>query len=255
LESCRENRFGLLIHPCRHQDKNLVESIKLMGRQTRVDGMLLSPPLCDMEELLDMLDERQLKYVRISPLEKNDRSPYVYADEFNAAHTMTEYLISQGHKRIGFITGHPHRSGTEMRLKGYKQSLNEHEMGIDESLIIPGDYTFESGEAGARRLLRLEDRPTAIFASNDYMAAGVLKVAAQMKIRVPYDLSISGYDDAPLAQRLWPRLTTIKHPVESVSRQAASLLIKYLKGEPTVFDPGSIHSELVVRESTGPLLD
>ena len=255
LKSCRENRFGLLIHPCRHQDEDLLENIKLMARQTRVDGLLLSPPLCDMEELLDMLDDRKLKYVRISPLEKNNRSPFVFADEFKAAHTMTEYLISQGHKRIGFITGHPHRSGTEMRLKGYKQALNEHEMDVDEALIIPGKYTFESGESGARRLLRLEDRPTAIFASNDYMAAGVLKVAAQLKIRVPYDLSICGYDDAPLSQRLWPRLTTIKHPVANVSEQATNLLIKYLEGEPAAFLPESIHSDLVVRESTGPLLD
>jgi len=255
LKSCRENRFGLLIHPCRHQDEDLLENIKLMARQTRVDGLLLSPPLCDMEELLDMLDDRKLKYVRISPLEKNNRSPFVFADEFKAAHTMTEYLISQGHKRIGFITGHPHRSGTEMRLKGYKQALNEHEMDVDEALIIPGKYTFESGESGARKLLRLEDRPTAIFASNDYMAAGVLKVAAQLKIRVPYDLSICGYDDAPLSQRLWPRLTTIKHPVANVSEQATNLLIKYLEGEPAAFLPESIHSDLVVRESTGPLLD
>lgn len=255
LKSCRENRFGLLIHPCRHQDDDLLENIKLMARQTRVDGLLLSPPLCDMEELLDMLDDRKLKYVRISPLEKNNRSPFVFADEFKAAHTMTEYLISQGHKRIGFITGHPHRSGTEMRLKGYKQALNEHEMDVDEALIIPGKYTFESGESGARKLLRLEDRPTAIFASNDYMAAGVLKVAAQLKIRVPYDLSICGYDDAPLSQRLWPRLTTIKHPVANVSEQATNLLIKYLEGEPAAFLPESIHSDLVVRESTGPLLD
>jgi len=255
LDSCRAHNFGLLIHPCRHQDDDLSEQIKLMARQSRVDGLLLTPPLCDMEGVLDMLDARKLKYVRISPLDKNDRSPFVFADESKAAYTMTEYLVSQGHSKIGFITGHPHRSGTEMRLKGYLQAIEDNLLEPDPSLIIPGDYTFESGEAGARKLLRSENRPTAIFACNDYMAAGVLKVAAQMKLRIPYDLSIAGYDDAPLAQRLWPRLTTIRHPVEDVCRQATELLIDYLKDGSMKFAPDSIHSELVVRESTGPFLD
>lgn len=255
LASCEDKGYGLLIHPCEHKASDLIERVKLLARQTRIDGLLLTPPLCDMEELLDMLDERELKYVRISPLEKNDRSPFVYADEFEAAYKMTEYLVSQGHRRIGFITGHPHRSGTEMRLKGFSKAMEDHHVELDPSIVIEGRYTFESGELAARKLLVAENRPTAIFASNDYMASGVLKVANQLKIRVPYDLSIAGYDDAPMAQRLWPRLTTIRHPVEQVSKQATDLLIHHLKDEPTEFDPDSIHSELVVRESTGPLLD
>ena len=255
LASCREHNYGLIIDPCNHMDENLVDEVRSLARRSRVDGMLLTPPLCDMESLLDMLDDRGLKYVRISPLEHNDRSPFVYADEFQAAYRMTEYLISQGHTRIGLVTGHPHRSGTEMRLRGYSRAIEDNALEIDPDLIIPGDYTFESGEAGARKLLRMSDRPTAIFASNDYMASGVLKVAQQMKLRVPYDLSVSGYDDAPLAQRLWPRLTTVRHPVEQVCREATELLIRHLNDEEAVFDPDAIHSELVIRESTGPLVD
>jgi LacI family transcriptional regulator len=255
LKTCRQFDYELLIHPCQHKDEDLVQQIRFMARQSRVDGLILSPPLCDMDGLLDMLDERQLAYVRISPLERNDRSPFVYADEFEAAYKMTTYLISQGHSRIGFITGHPNRSGTEMRLMGYREALQDNAIAYDEGLVEQGLYTFESGEAGARRLLRMSDRPTAIFASNDYMAAGVLKVAYQMKIRVPYELSVCGYDDAPMAERTWPRLTTIRHPVEQIAAQAASLLILQLGGKPGHFDPESIHSELVVRESTGPLMD
>ena len=255
LAACREHNYGLLIDPCDHHDEDLVNGVRSLARRSRVDGMLLTPPLCDMEDLLDMLDERGLKYVRISPLEHNDRSPFVYADEFQAAYRMTEYLISQGHSRIGLITGHPHRSGTEMRLKGYSRAIEASSLELDPELIVPGDYTFESGEAGARKLLRMLHRPSAIFASNDYMASGVLKVAQQMKLRVPYDLSIAGYDDAPLAARLWPRLTTVRHPVAQVCREATELLIRELNGEPAIFDPDVIHSELVIRESSGPLLD
>lgn len=255
LGGCRDHGYSLLIHPCNHLDADLVSSVRGLARRSRMDGLLLTPPLCDMGELLDMLDERGLKYVRISPLEHSSRSPFVYADEQQAAYQMTEYLVSQGHSRIGMITGAPHRSGTEMRLAGYRQAIEDNHLEIDPALIVPGDYTFESGEAGARRLLRGADRPTAIFASNDYMASGVLKVAAQMKLRVPYDLSVAGYDDAPLARRLWPRLTTIRHPVEQVCRKATELLVADLRGDPTGFDPGTIRSELVVRESTGPLME
>jgi LacI family transcriptional regulator len=255
LAACREHNFGLLIDPCNHMDEDLVNDVRSLARRSRVDGLLLSPPLCDMEELLDMLDERGLKYVRISPLDRNDRSPFVYADEFEAAYKMTEYLVSQGHIRIGFVTGHPHRSGTEMRLDGYTSAMTDNALEVDPGLVIPGDYTFESGEAAARKLLRMEDRPTAIFASNDYMAAGVLKVANQMKLRIPYDLSVAGYDDAPLAQRMWPRLTTVRHPVAQVCSEATELLISYLNGETPEFDADTIHSELVIRESTGPLVD
>ena len=255
LAACREHNYGLLIDPCDHHDEGLVSGVKSLARRSRVDGMLLTPPLCDMDELLDMLDERGLKYVRISPLEHNDRSPFVYADEFQAAYRMTEYLISQGHSRIGLITGHPHRSGTEMRLKGYSKAIEDTSLELDPELIVPGDYTFESGESGARKLLRLPNRPTAIFASNDYMAAGVMKVANQLKIRVPYGLSVSGYDDSPVARHIWPPLTTIKHPVEQVAEQAARQLIQHLNDESPDFSPDSIHSHLVVRESTGPLPD
>jgi LacI family transcriptional regulator len=255
LIACRENDYGLIIDPCNHQDPDLVAGIKSLARRTRIDGLLLTPPLCDTEELLDMLDERKLKYVRISPLDQNERSPFVYADEVQAAYRMTEYLISQGHDRIGMVTGHPHRSGTEMRIKGYTQAIRDNALDFDPDLVIPGDYTFESGEAAARNLLRSDERPTAIFASNDYMAAGVIKVATQLKLRIPYDLSVAGYDDAPLAQRLWPRLTTVRHPVELVSRLATELLISELKGIDAEFDPKLIHSELIIRESTGPRLD
>jgi len=255
LAGCRDHGYSLLIHPCNHLDDEIVSNVRALARQSRLDGLLLTPPLCDMGPLLDMLDERGLKYVRISPLEHSSRSPFVYADEYQAAYRMTEYLVSQGHSRIGFITGHPHRSGTEMRLKGYRQAIIDNHIEPDHELIVPGDYTFESGEAGARRLLRGPGRPTAIFASNDYMASGVLKVAAQMRLRVPYDLSVAGYDDAPLARRLWPRLTTVRHPVEQVCREATELLIADLKSEPTGFDPNTIHSELVIRESTGPLVE
>jgi LacI family transcriptional regulator len=255
LRTCRTHNFELLIHPCNHQDENLVQQIRSMARHSRVDGLILSPPLCDMDDLLDMLDARDLAYVRISPLNQNDRSPIVYADEYQAAYKMTTYLVSQGHQRIGFITGHPNRSGTLMRLKGYRQALQDNAIEYEDLLVEEGLYTFESGEAGARRLLRSGKRPTAIFASNDLMAAGVLKVAHQMRIRMPYELSVCGYDDAPLAKRTWPRLTTVRHPVEQIAAQATSMLIQKLKGEAAEFDPGLIHSELVVRESTGPLMD
>jgi LacI family transcriptional regulator len=252
LRACRENNYGLIIDPCDRHSPDLVADTRTLVRRSRIDGLLLTPPLCDRADLLDMLDERNLKYVRISPLEHNDRSPLVFADEISAAYRMTEYLVSQGHERIGFVTGHPHRSGTEMRIEGYSKALTDNGIEVQPELIVQGDYTFESGEAAARKLLRAAEPPTAIFASNDYMASGVMKVATQLNLRIPYDISIAGYDDAPLAARLWPGLTTVRHPVERVSHIATEILIRYIQDQDTRFDPDLIHSDLVIRESTGP---
>ena len=104
-------------------------------------------------------------------------------------------------------------------------------------------------------MLMLDDRPTEIHAEKHYVASGVLNVAKQNKLRVPYDISVAGYDDAPVARHLWPRLTTVHHPVEQLCKEATELLIRHLKNEPAEFDPDTIHSELVIRESTGPLVD
>ena len=121
---------------------------------------------------------------------------------------------------------------------------------------MPGDYTFNDGFRGARKLLALKDRPSAIFGSNDEIAAGVLAAAHSDSINVPYELSIAGFEDSPFSKQSWPALTTVRQATEDIARHAAQRLIGDLQHEANGEPVGSINEgfspELVVRGSTAP---
>ena len=139
-----------------------------------------------------------------------------------------------------------------MRFVGYKEALKENGIAFDLSLVAEGQFAFEAAESGARVLLGLDEPPTAIFASSDYMAAGVLKAASAMSLSVPGDLSVCGFDDNPIARYLTPTLTTMRHPVRKLAEHAGELLISQLKKDVEVLDVPPAYSELIVRESTAP---
>jgi LacI family transcriptional regulator len=150
-------------------------------------------------------------------------------DDVGAARDMTEYLIGLGHRRIGFIVGHPEHFASGQRLRGYKAALKAHRIPFQPELVRQGYFVFESGLEAARQLLASAHRPTAIFASNDDMAAGVLMAAHEMAIAVPSRLSVAGFDDTYVARTVWPRLTTIHQPSYDLAYTAADLLIQLLQ--------------------------
>lgn len=253
LKACDHFGYGLVIHPCDHLDEDLIAKLSQLIGSTRMDGLVLTPPLTENLALLEFLDESNKPYVLISPLDQAQSNPLVFVDDVAAATQVTQFLIDHGHRRIGFVQGVRQRSGTEMRYTGYQQALQDNGIAFDSNLVIAGDFTFESGEQAAQKLLRLDKPPSAIFASNDYMAAGVLKAASQLRISVPYELSVCGFDDSPIACFLTPTLTTVKHPVACLAENAGELLIRDLKKYVDPYEPMDIRSELIVRESTGPV--
>ena len=218
-----------------------------------MDGLVLTPPMTENRQLLDFLDSNSTPYVLITPLNLEQSCPLVSIDDVMAARQSIQHLIDFGHKRIGLILGARERSGTEMRLLGYQQALEENNIPFDEGLVVQGDFTFESGVTAGLQLLRQPQPPTAIFASNDYMAAGVMKVASQLRISIPYELSVCGFDDTPVARYMTPTLTTVRHPVEQLAQHAGELLIRKLKKHLERSESEELHSELIVRESTGPV--
>ena len=253
LAACNSHGYGLVIHPCDNEDDALLSNLQLLLASSRMDGVILTPPLTENKVLLDYLDVNNIPFVLISPLDQEQSTPLVYTDDTLAAKQSVQHLIDFGHKRIGFILGARQRSGSEMRFLGYKEALAENNIAFDNALVVDGDFTFESGELAAQQLLRLDQPPTAIFASNDYMAAGVMKAAIHLRISVPYELSVCGFDDLPVARYLTPTLTTVQHPVSLLAENAGKLLIKQLKKYADEFELEEVHAELVVRESTGPL--
>jgi LacI family transcriptional regulator len=163
------------------------------------------------------------------------------------------HLIEQGHRRIGFIEGpHGFRSAAERRL-GFEDALRAAKIKLPRSLIAEGSYTFESGLKAGNLLLDLVPPATAIFASNDEMAAGALHAARQRGLDVPQDLSIVGFDDTAIAAHIWPPLTTVRWPIISMARSAALKLVgDVIDPDSDVDEPSMFLSTLVRRASVAP---
>ena len=252
LGACDRHGYGLIIHPCDHQDRGLVEKLRALLSSTRLDGLVLTPPFTEDRGIRELLEEYGAPFVLISPLDQERTDPLVFTDDVSASVRMMKHLIDLGHRRIGFIRGLRQRSGSEMRYAGYRRALSENGIDFDPALVGEGEFTFEKAEASARQLLALQDPPTAIFASSDYMAAGVVKAAIALRIAVPEQLSVTGFDDNPIARYLTPTITTMRHPVKQLAENAGDLLISRLRKGNSVARQLATVPELVVRESCAP---
>jgi len=192
---------------------------------TETDGVILLPPLCDSVEILSALAPTDIHVVAVATGRTQRETSSVTIDDQEAAREMTRHLIGLGHGRIGFIMGDPRHRSTARRLEGYLLALAEAGIDRDDALIAQGLFTYRSGLDAAERILSQTRPPTAIFASNDDMAAAAVAVAHQRRIDVPGDLSVCGFDDAPLATTIWPELTTVRQPLDDMSRAALELLV------------------------------
>jgi len=209
-----------------------------------------------MPEVLSELDQNQISYVRIlsgdglfpSPL------PYVLVNDFKAAYDITEHLIGQGHKNIAFIAGEEIHKSTIERLNGYKAALEKAGIAIDESLIIKGTYSFETGVKSSETLLAMSPPPTAVFACNDEIAAGTLFGARMKGVDVPQELAIAGFENSPFSRQTFPPLTTASQPTNEIAQHAAASLIQYLRAKKAKAAHDNLNHtfipELVVRAST-----
>jgi LacI family transcriptional regulator len=254
LETCRAAHYQVVMQPCDYKSPSLAEDVTRNVRQSRADGVILTPPLSDLSAVTQVLNSQQIPYVRISPAKHSDEHRSVYTNDRESCRVMTEQLAALGHQRIGFIIGNPDHAAVADRHRGYLDGLRACGLRLDKSLVVQGYNSYVSGVDCARKLLNVPAarRPTAIFASNDEMAAGVLAVAHGWGLSVPEDLSVAGFDDAPLASQVWPALTTIRQPIPGMAAKAAELLIRQLSGEPPDSKPHSLPSTITYRQSTGP---
>ncbi|MFN3468587.1 MAG: LacI family DNA-binding transcriptional regulator [Novosphingobium sp.] len=222
---CRANGIRLLAQPVDVADPQVGEQVRGLVTETHVDGIILSSPVTDCDPVLRALESLDIPFVRISPGTNHALTSSVFMDDAQAADDMTTHLINAGHRRIGFIKGHPNHMASDDRLFGYRRALDRAGLPYDPVLVCEGAFDFDSGVRGGRTLLDLVNRPTAIFASNDDMAAGVLAVAHDRGIAVPARLSVAGFDDTTLARTVWPPLTTIHQPMAELARTATEILI------------------------------
>lgn len=254
IERSRAAKYQVVMEPCDYNARTLAADVTRNIRQSRVDGVILTPPLSDLRSVTTVLEGLALPYVRIAPGKHTDTYRSVCTNDMESCASMTEQLAALGHQRISFIIGNPDHAAVLDRYRGYLKGLSSCGLRLDKSLVAQGFNSYDSGVQCARKLLNVaaNKRPTAIFASNDEMAAGVLAVAHSLGLGVPENLSVVGFDDAPLASQVWPALTTIRQPIPDMAAKAAELLLGILRGEPSDHAKHMLPSSLTFRHSTGP---
>ncbi len=217
-----------------------------------VEGLLLLLPRNPIDNI-DTLLQHNLPFVLIDHHDSNQDCPAVGATNWQGAFNATEYLVKLGHTRIGFITGSMDMGCSVDRLEGYRSALRTHHILEAKELIIEGTFNQPDGYAGACTFLDLPTPPTAIFASNDVMAMGVMDAVRNRGLRVPDDISVIGFDDIPQASLTHPALTTVNQPLEKMGRVATQILLDLLNDPEKKVKRIELPTELVVRDSCRPL--
>jgi len=255
LDRLRGDKWRLLVVPCEDSAKMAGKTVSMV-RAAGVGGVILTSPICDNAEIVNELVAARIPMVRIAPADSvgvDAVAPSVGMDDRSAAADITRHLISLGHRRIGVIRGDSTHSSSSERWAGFRQAMDEAGLEIDHSLVGQGIYTFESGLEAARPLLDRPDRPTAILSQNDDMAAAAILVAYELGIRVPDELSVTGFDDSQIASTVWPQITTIRQPIRAMAQAATQALIKIMEGSHSPPGHRIMPYELIVRGSTGPV--
>ena len=256
VERCRESSLHLMVEPWDVESPVIDRQIDTLLGQLRLEGVILLPPLSDHPVVLRKLHEASIPIVRIAPKQHLSASPSIGIDDYAAARQVTSHLVGLGHRRIG-IRPRPARSAraTEQRHQGFADEMHAHQIPVDPDLVQTGNFSFSDGLICAERMLRAAGPPTAIFASNDDMAAAVVSMARKFGLDLPGELSVAGFDDAPIASMIWPELTTVRQPVAAMARIAADLIIQLeprRNGWPDRIPRHLLDHELVIRNSTAP---
>lgn len=192
-----------------------------------------------------------IPYVRIGRDPNHDDLKYVDINNVEAVRTAVEHLIKLGHRRIAMVKGLARDTSSADRYEGYKQALHEAGIPLDEELVGDGDWTAACGYKFTLRFLQLASSPTALFSSNDMMAAGVVRAAHERGLRVPDDLAIVGFDDLDQTTMIFPELTTIRQPCVEMGMRAAELLIDQLEHGDEEPAHVILPTTLVIRASCG----
>ncbi|GAA0315443.1 LacI family DNA-binding transcriptional regulator [Sphingomonas oligophenolica] len=227
LDQASRSDVQLIIEKCDLGDHEVEVAKHLI--ESGIGGLILPSPLCDSAKLIETIVAEGVPAVLVGS-GRPDKSLFaVSIDEFAAAYSMTRHIVALGHHRIGFIVGNPAQTASEERLRGYRQALADAHMPADDALIARGLFTYRSGLDAAEALLDVANPPTAIFASNDDMAAATVAVAHRRGLDVPGDLTVCGFDDTTLATAIWPELTTIHQPIADMSRAAVEMLVSTIR--------------------------
>jgi LacI family transcriptional regulator len=247
LRACQREGYHLVVEYVEPSNPNLAQQVQGLMVQSDLAGGILTPPLSDLDGLIETLKHTETPIARYSPERSTAGFIDVDMDNAEAAFDMASYLIGLGHRRIGFVHGQTDHADARARFDGYCRALRDHDIAIESDLIVPGDFSYRAGMEAGEVLLALPSRPTAILAANDDMAAGVLAASLRFNLRVPEDLSIAGFDDSTFARAMWPQLTTCRQPLAEMTEAVVSALIRR---EPAETASLIFPHQLILRGST-----
>lgn len=244
-------QYEMMLYTSHRQKSREVDYVNMMVRGL-ADGLLLLLPL-DPEQYLDSLRRQGFPYVLIDRKGDSAKDSSVTAANREGVYKAIRYLIDLGHRRIGCITGNLDVAVAFERLDAYKQALADYHIPFDPDLVKEGDFLQPSGLANGHALLAHPTPPTAIFASSDLMALGVMDAARARGLQVPDDLSLIGFDDIPMAAVAHPGLTTVRQPLEDIGRIATEILLRAIKDPDHSPEVVVIPTELIIRGTTAPV--
>lgn len=231
LAAIKDSDLALAVRPLDRTSPALLTEIESFLTKQRPLGVLILPPISERDDIVDLCKRLDIPYIRIGSTILDHPARSVASNDREVVYELTTALIKKGHRRIGFVRGpNGFRSPIE-RETGFREACEDCGVDFDETLVAQGNYRFSSGLEAGRILLDREDRPSAIFASNDEMASGVLHAAYGMKLSVPEDLELVGFDDTVTAWHVWPPLTTVHWPTEEMGRLATLKLVPEFLGD------------------------
>lgn len=240
--------FSLMICSTDNDLKNEIEYISIL-KQKYIDGIIIATGLKEDKAIKELL-KADIPVALLSRDVSSLAVDAVLVDDFLGGYEATEYLISLGHKRIAMITEDINFPTIGARFEGYKQALEKAGLPYDESLVSLNNTSLDEGKQSTREFLHLSVPPTAIFASTEFLAIGAIQAARELKIKVPQDLSIIGFDDTVLSTICDPPLTTIAQPIYEMSKKVVELLIEEIEDSKETKQRIVLSPKLVVRAST-----
>lgn len=215
-----------------NSDQNKDKELQLINTmlEKQVDGILFMGGNIS-DEHIQQFSSASVPVVLAATYEGTNQIPSVNIDYEAASYEAVKFLINHGNKNVAFVSGQPNTIINQIKFEGYKRALMESAISINENYVIHGDYSYQSGMEAVDELLKLEERPDAVFVASDEMALGVIHGAQDHGLRVPEDLEVFGFDNTRLATMVRPTLSTIVQPMYDIGAVAMRLLTKYMNKE------------------------
>lgn len=250
LDVLRNTGFELVVHPCDRKSDTFIEDARNFIEVQKLFGVILTPSVSEDERLAEVLREVGCAYIRIASVALDMERRMIVTNDRIGGREAARHLAKLGHTRIALIAGRRSFRSARERRAGFEEGLAEFGITLPSSYVLQGDYTFASGLALGTEILDLEPPPTAVFASNDEMAAGVLQALHVAGQTPPDSLSVVGYDDFETATRVWPRLTTVRTPTREIGTLAAQRLFEFDEDKSVKGGANETIPRLIERDST-----